>query len=379
MDKKEEYKNIVKILLILLVGYWAVNNTSFIGNIILKIFEILFPFILGACIAFILNIPMKFFERKLSNLRIGRKRVLKNRKLLRVIALFLAIIVIVFILALIINLIVPELINIGKILIDNIPNYINQIEALVPENKENISNFIEELNLDTQSIKDQVMAAISGVLSSSINVISGVVSGVTSFIIAIIFSFYILTSKEKLQNQLERILRAYLKKETVQRIFYIGRITKNTFSRFFTVQCFEATILGILSIIGMLILKIPYAVQIGILIGVTALIPIVGAFVGIIVGAILICSSNYMKVIPFIIYILILQQIEGNIIYPRVVGTSIGLPSLWVLVAVSIGGSLFGIIGMLIGVPIASVVYTIIKRDVNRRNKKIEERKSELK
>lgn len=369
MEKKEEYKNILKILLILLVGYWAVNNVNFIGSIVLKIFEILFPFILGACMAFILNIPMNFFEKKLSNFKIKKKRVLKNRKLLRVISLFLAIIVIIFILVLIINLIVPELINIGKILIDNIPTYINQIEALVPEDKENISNFIEELNLDTQTIKEQLMLTISGLLSSSINVISSIISGVTTFIIAIIFSIYILTSKEKLQNQLERILKAYLKNETVEKIFYVGRITRNTFSKFFTVQCFEATILGVLSIIGMLILRIPYAVPIGILIGVTALIPIVGAFVGIIVGAILICSSNYMKVIPFIIYILILQQVEGNVIYPKVVGSSVGLPSLWVLVAVSVGGSLFGIIGMLVGVPVASVIYTIIKNDVNKRTK----------
>ncbi len=369
MEKKEEYKNVIKILFILLVGYWIVNNINFIGSIVLKIFEILFPFILGACMAFILNIPMSFFEKKLSNLKINKKRILKNRKLLRVISLFLAIIVIIFVLIVIVNLIVPELINIGKILIDNIPTYINQIEDLVPEDKENISKFIEELNLDTQTIKEQLMSAISGILSSSINVISSVISGVTTFIIAIIFSIYILTSKEKLQNQLERVLNAYLKKENVQKIFYIGRIARTTFSRFFTVQCFEATILGILSIIGMLILKIPYALPIGILIGVTALIPIVGAFIGIIIGAILICSSNYMKVIPFIIYILILQQIEGNVIYPKVVGNSVGLPSLWVLVAVSVGGSLFGIVGMLIGVPVASVIYTIIKNDVNKRNK----------
>lgn len=367
MEKKEEYKNILKILIVLLVGYWVVNNVSFIGNVISKIFEILFPFILGACIAFILNLPLSFFEKKLSNFKINKKEIFKNKKLLRVISLFLAIIVIVFILVLIINLIVPELINIGKIIIENIPTYIKQIQGLLPENEENISNFLEELNLDTEKIKEQVTSAISELLSSSINVITSIISGVASFVVAIIFSIYILTSKEKLQSQLEKILKAYLKEEHVQKIFYIGKITKNTFSKFFTVQCFEATILGVLSIIGMLILKIPYAVPIGILIGVTALIPIVGAFIGIIVGAILICSSNYMKVIPFIIYILILQQVEGNLIYPKVVGTSIGLPSLWVLVAVSVGGSLFGILGMLIGVPIASVIYTILKNDVNKK------------
>lgn len=371
MDKKEEYKNIIKILLILLIGYWIVNNVNIIGNIIIKIFQILFPFVLGTCIAFILNIPMKFFESKLSNLKIKKRRFLKSKKALRILALALSIIIIACILIFIINLIVPELVNIGKILIDNIPNYLSQIEELIPEDKKDISNFIEELDIDTQNVKEQIINSISGLLFSSVNLITGIISGITTFIVALIFSIYILTSKEKLQNQLERILKVYLKKEVVEKIFYIGRITNNTFSKFFTVQCFEAIILGSLSIIGMLILKIPYAVSIGILIGVTALIPILGAFIGIIVGAILICSVDYLKVIPFIIYILILQQVEGNIIYPKVVGNSIGLPSIWVLVAVSVGGSLFGIVGMLLGVPIASALYTIIKNDVEMREKGI--------
>ena len=178
-----------------------------------------------------------------------------------------------------------------------------------------------------------------------------------------------MTGKEKLKIQAKKLLNAYLKTETAENIINLGRTSRNIFKNFITGQCLEAIILGSLSIIGMLILKIPYAVPIGVLIGVTALIPIVGAFIGIIIGAILILSIEPLKVLTFIIFILILQQIEGNLIYPKVVGTSVGLPGMWVLVAVAVGGDLFGIIGMLLGLPIASVLYTILKEDVNKRLK----------
>ena len=200
-----------------------------------------------------------------------------------------------------------------------------------------------------------------------ISIVIGVIGVVINLIISIIFAIYILTSKEKLQSQFIRILKAYLNKEQLEKILEIGRTSNKIFKNFFTVQCLEATILGSLCIIGMLILKIPYAVPIGILIGVTALIPVVGAFIGIIIGAVLIVSVNPIKVITFVVFVLILQQFEGNVIYPKVVGGSVGLPGMWVLVAVTIGGSLFGIVGMLLGVPVFSVVYTIFKNDVDKR------------
>ena len=171
----------------------------------------------------------------------------------------------------------------------------------------------------------------------------------------------------KLKEQAKKILYAYMTKENAEKTLELGRTSKNIFRRFISGQCLEAIILGSLSIIGMLILKIPYAVPIGVLIGVTALIPIVGAFIGIIIGAVLILSVEPMKVITFIIYILILQQIEGNLIYPKVVGNSVGLPGIWVLVAVAIGGDLFGVIGMLLGVPTASVLYTLFKNNVYKK------------
>lgn len=369
-SEKKDLRNLLKVIIIAIVIYWGINNFGIIGTVFGKIIEIIFPFILGGALAFILNIPMTFFENKLSKIKNKKRKSLINKNLIRFISLILAIIVITFILYLIINLIVPELIDIIKLLVSNIPYYAEEINKFINSNTENIQeidSLISGMNFDTDSIKNELMEILSSVLSSSVSLVMGVVGLITNLIIAIIFAIYILTSKEKLKNQVLRIIKAYCKKEKAIKIIEVGRITNKTFKNFLTVQALEATILGSLCIIGMLILKIPYAVPIGVLVGVTALIPVVGAFIGIIIGAILILSAEPIKVITFIIFVLILQQVEGNVIYPRVVGGSVGLPGMWVLVAVTVGGSLFGILGMLLGVPVFSVIYFMIKKDTEKR------------
>lgn len=369
-SEKKDLRNLLKVIIIAIIIYWGINNFGIIGTVFGKIIEIIFPFILGGALAFILNIPMTFFENKLSKIKNKKRKSLINKNLIRFISLILAIIVITFILYLIINLIVPELIDIIKLLVSNIPYYAEEINKFINSNTENIQeidSLISGMNFDTDSIKNELMEILSSVLSSSVSLVMGVVGLITNLIIAIIFAIYILTSKEKLKNQVLRIIKAYCKKEKAIKIIEVGRITNKTFKNFLTVQALEATILGSLCIVGMLILKIPYAVPIGVLVGVTALIPVVGAFIGIIIGAILILSAEPIKVITFIIFVLILQQVEGNVIYPRVVGGSVGLPGMWVLVAVTVGGSLFGILGMLLGVPVFSVIYSMIKKDTEKR------------
>ena len=371
-NSKKDLRNLLKLIIISIIIYWGINNYNLIGNILNKVIGIIFPFILGGALAFILNIPMTFFENKLLNLKSKKKKIFKNKKIVRMISLILAVIVIYFIMYLIVNLIVPELIDIIKLLISNVPYYAEEINKFIDENTENIQEIdalISGMNFDTNSIKNELMQIISNVLTSSISLVMGVVGLITNLVISIIFAVYILTGKEKLQEQAIRLVKAYSREEQVNKILETGRITNKTFRSFLTVQCLEATILGILCIIGMLILKIPYAVPIGVLIGVTALIPVVGCFIGIIVGAVLIVSLAPTKVITFIIFVLILQQIEGNVIYPKVVGTSVGLPGMWVLVAVTVGGSLFGILGMLLGVPVFSVIYSLVKQDTEKRLK----------
>lgn len=370
--EKRDFKKLFQLVLFAILLYWLINNLNLIGNFINKSIEIMFPFILGGALAFILNIPMSFFERKLAKVKCGKKELIKNKKILRIISLILAIIVIGFILFIIINLILPELIDVIELLIANIPYYTEEINKFIENNTEHLKeldSLISNINFDKESIKNELLGIVSGLLTSSISIVVSFIGIIINLVISIVFTIYILTSKEKLQTQCIKILKAYVKEEKVTKIIETVKIANKIFRSFFTVQCLEATILGALCIIGMIIFKIPYAVPIGVLVGVTALIPVVGAFIGIIVGAVLIVSVNSVKVITFVVFVLALQQIEGNIIYPRVVGGSVGLPGMWVLLAVTVGGSLFGFVGMLLGVPFASVIYTIIKNDVDRRLK----------
>lgn len=369
-EKKKDLKNWIIFILIIIIAYWAINNLSTISNLFNTILNIIFPFVLGGGLAFVLNIPMTFFEKKLLKDKNNKKIKIKNKKIVRVLSIIFAIAVILLAVALIVTLILPELIDIVNLLIENIPYYMGEITKLFEKygtNITDINSIIQNTNMDINEIKNKIINQIPTLLTSSISIVSSILDGILTFFVAIVFAVYILVDKEKLQNQATKILYAYLNKEKADKIINIGRVSKNIFKSFFTVQCLEATILGTLCILGMLILRIPYAVPIGILIGVTALIPVIGAFIGAIIGAILILSINPIKVITFLIFILILQQVEGNLIYPRVVGNSIGLPGMWVLAAVSIGGSLGGVFGMLLGVPIATIIYTLLRNNVNKK------------
>ena len=370
-ENKDYSKSIFKVVLFAVIAYFGINYYSVVGGFIGSIIEILFPFILGGSIAFIINIPMGFLERKLLNAKTKKgKPKFKNKKLARMLALLLSIVFILAVLFLVVKLVVPELINVFKLLIDKVPYYVDEFNKYMENNEENLAflnDIISNANINEENVKNEIINLITNVLSSSISFVGSAIGVVADIIVSIVFAAYILTSKEKLKEQFKKLFKAYLTPKKYESVMNVLRIAKNTFSKFFTAQCLEAVILGTLCIIGMLVLKVPYAIPIGVLIGVTALIPIVGAFVGIIVGVLLILAVEPAKVIPFVILVLVIQQIEGNLIYPRVVGESVGLPGIWVLVAVSVGGSFFGIVGMLIGVPTASVIYMLLKKNVKRR------------
>lgn len=320
--EKQEIKKWAKIIFIALFGYLIVDNVDVVGNIIEKIISIISPFVIGAAIAFILNLPMGFFETKLSNFKTKKGKKL-NKSLIRAISLILAIFVIALILTLIVNLIVPEIINIISLLIDKLPYYgaeLKNIATTVTKDVPEINEFIKNIDINNKELQAQIKDIATNFLSTSVSFVGNIINSIVNSVVAIVFAAYILTSKDKLKSQVKKVVYAYNDKEKAEKIIEFGRIAKNIFRRFISGQCLEATILGSLSIIGMLILQVPYAVPIGVLIGVTALIPIVGAFIGIIIGAVLILSVEPVKVITFIIYILILQQIEGNLIYPKVVG-----------------------------------------------------------
>lgn len=372
---KENMKKITKILLIAILFYWGLQNISVAFEFISKIFEVLSPFIIGACLAFLINIPMQFFEKKIS--KKDKKGKIIRKKWRRVIALILAVIVLILVFSLIIGVVIPELFNVLKIFIGYLPEVANNIKEFavdITQKYPDVNKQIMNIDIDFESVAKEAIEFITNVsgnlISSSVQVISGVINFVVNGIISIIFAIYILFSKEKLISQSKKIVYAFCDENKTNYILKICNLSNTTFYNFIKGQCIEAVILGTLSAIGMLLLQIPYAITIGILIAFTALIPVVGAFIGIVIGCVLILAVEPVKALVFIIFILILQQFEGNVIYPKVVGKSVGLPGIWVLLAVTVGGSVAGIIGMVIGLPVVSVIYTMIKDETNERLEK---------
>ncbi|MDO5381746.1 MAG: AI-2E family transporter [Eubacteriales bacterium] len=362
---------------VLIVVYLALNNINGILGTISYFAGLIMPFIVGGVIAFILNVPMKAIEKKLNKF-VDKKCKKKHPKVVRITAYMLTLIAILAVIAGVILVVVPELVSTISQLISQIPNAVNNLInwlelklSSFPEYEEKIKN----ITINWDSILANAMSFLSvgtrGIINGGIGAISGLFSGITNFFIGFVFSVYVLFQKERLSAQCKKLMYVLLSESKADRIVEVMRLTNTTFSNFLSGQCLEACILGCLFVVTMLILRLPYALLIGIIIAVTALVPIVGAFMGCAVGAVLIMIDSPLKAVIFIVVFLILQQIEGNLIYPHVVGNSVGLPGIWVLVAVTIGGNLFGIMGMLTFIPISSVCYALLRTYVNR---KIEEK-----
>lgn len=363
--------NIKGLLLVVCGGvafYCALQNLGTVIAAVAWLFGILSPFLLGSAIAFILNVPMRAIERHLFP---GAVRGSKAR---RPLALLLTLVAVLGVLALASSVIGPGITDAVMSVASQVPgaiqrlqSWLNELSAYLPM----IQDFIAELDMDWQSLSrkalDFAQSFGSGLLSSGGGLIGGVVSGVSTFVIALIFSFYILMQKEKLARQGRQVIYALLPPQRGDRVLEVLRLSSRTFSSFLSGQCLEACILGTLFVVAMTIFRMPYALLVGVLIALTALIPIVGAFIGCGVGALLIAIDDPWKALWFIVLFLVLQQVEGNLIYPHVVGSSVGLPSIWVLSAVTLGGSLMGILGMLIFIPLCSVVYALFRDFVKRR------------
>lgn len=339
-------------------------------SVLAFIFHVIFPFVLGGAIAFVLNVPMNFIQRHLfPEDKIEKRKVIK--KLARPLSMLIVLFCVIGIIVLVMFVLIPQLGNTFASLENSIQAFIPKIqkwaETLFHDNKE-IMNWVNHLEFDWNKIMNAginfLKNGAGSVLDSTIMAAKSIVSGITTFFIAFVFAIYILLQKEKLSIQAKKVLFAFVRKGRAEATLEVLSLTYNTFSSFLTGQCVEAIILGCMFVITMSILRLPYALLVGIVIAFTALIPIFGAFIGCIVGAFLIFMVDPIKALIFIILFLILQQIEGNLIYPHVVGSSVGLPSIWVLAAVSIGGSLMGVVGMLIFIPIVSVVYALFREVV---------------
>lgn len=366
-ENLKKIRGLIVFTVILLIALW---NYSLILDVLGQGVGIVYPFLLGGAIAFVINVPMSFFEEKLF-----QNQMMKNKKvaqrLVRPVSLIITLIVVVSVIGLVVFGVLPKLgdtfISIGKGIQSFMPKAQSWAEEIFHNNKE-IKEWLDSLTLDWDKIINEVVkfftSGASSVLGSTFVVARRIASGITTFVIAFVFACYILLQKEKLNIQIRKVMYAYMKEDLVKKVLDVCSLSYRTFSNFLTGQCLEAVILGTMFVICMGILQMPYAMLIGVLIAFTALIPIFGAFIGCVVGAFLILTVAPMKALVFVIMFLILQQIEGNLIYPRVVGSSVGLPSIWVLAAVSIGASLMGIVGMLVFIPIVSVLYALLRRDV---------------
>jgi len=373
LNKKsmKKIRELIVFTAILVVALWKFDTVLEGAK---NIWGILFPFVLGGAIAFVINVPMSFLEKKIFGKTKDGNKV--GKKLARPISLLLTIILAVGVIALVMFGVIPQLTRTMGSLMISIANFVPQMQNWIREfshNNQDIMKLVNQVQFNQdQAIKWGISILGSGagnMMNTTMSAVGSIVSGFATFFIAFSFACYILFQKEKLHVQIRKVFFAFIPKQKAEAFLKICSLTYQTFANFLTGQCVEAVILGSMFVVTLSILKMPYALLIGTLIAFTALIPIFGAFIGCAVGCFLIFMVNPKQAILFIIVFLILQQIEGNLIYPHVVGGSVGLPSIWVLAAVTIGGNLMGIVGMLIFIPLVSVLYTIFREFVYLRLK----------
>ena len=360
-------KYIVYIVVATIIVYATVRYFGTVESYILRVTNTLMPFVAGAIMAYIINILMDSYEDLLL-------KKFHNKKIIRTVSILLSIFTFVLVIGLLLGLIIPQLVKIMFSIMYTNPSDIKKIIESISKN--NIVDKIADImNVDINNIdiSGYVTKLIHSVMSSVGNILIGVISGISGFFntvisvfMAVVFAIYILVDKERIAVQGDKLLRAFLpsKRDTVIDVL---SIFNKSFRNYFISQVKEAIILGVLLYIVMLIVRLPYASSISILVGVTALIPVIGAYAGLFIGALMIITKSFSSMIIFIIVHTVVQQFENNIIYPRVVGSSVGLPGMWVIVAVALGGSLFGIFGVFVAVPVAASLYFILKRETLKR------------
>ena len=369
----KKIRELIVFTVLIVVALWKFDVVL---GVIRAIWGIIFPFVLGGAIAFVINVPMSFLEKKLFG-KAKEKGSKAAGKLARPVSLLLTIVLVVGVIVLVMFGLIPQLTETIGSLMNSIADFIPQMQSWVREfthNNREIMDLVNQMEFNPNKAIQWGMSILGNgagnFMNTTMTAVGSIVSGVTTFFIAFSFACYILFQKEKLHVQVRKVFFAFIPKRKAEVILEVCSLTYRTFANFLTGQCLEAVILGSMFVITLSILKMPYALLIGIIIAFTALIPIFGAFIGCALGCLLIFMVSPKQAILFILVFLILQQIEGNLIYPHVVGSSVGLPSIWVLAAVTVGGNLLGIVGMLVFIPLVSVLYTLFREYVYLRLKK---------
>lgn len=367
--KDKTRKDIIIIISYIALVIFALVNFSKIFTFLGKVISIFSPFLLGIILAFVLNVLNNFIEKKI----FGKIKPSKIwNKIKRPLCITLSLILVFLTIFFVMNLLIPQLKNSASLFTDTLPAYKKDIIGILNKfdvDESTVNKVGEYLDNFGKVITDYIKGNSKDVITVTTEVATSVINIISKGIITLVFAIYMIAQKETLSRQINKVMKAYLKPKTINKINTVGTLANKTFSNFVTGQCLEALIFGSLVFVGMLIFRFPYASTIGVLLGFTALIPIFGAFIGTAIGFILIMMVSPVKAILFVVFIIVLQQIEGNLIYPRVVGKSIGLPGMWVLLSVTVGGSIGGILGMLIATPLCSLLYALFTKMVNDRLK----------
>lgn len=370
MKDKEYRREIVLsflgITLILALLLYCENITGMFGAIL----KILRPFIVGAAMAYVLNLPMSFIERKILCFLKGRGD--KGKRILSILLTLIFVALLIFILLI---TVIPEIISAVQSISKEIPGFIEKVVEIsdkylspVLSNIPDLTKSIEN-NWETfaQNLFPFLKNGLGSILSTTVTAAGQMVSSVASFIVSLIFAIYILGEKERLSRQFNTIKNAYLSPPHQNKLDHFFGVLNKSFSSFITGQCLEAVILGVIVTVVLSILRMPYSVMIGVVVMFSALLPIVGAFIACFIGAFLILLESPIQALVFVVVFLVIQQLENNLIYPKVVGSSVGLPAIWVFIAVTLGGSLFGVVGMLVFIPLVSTFYLLLKEDAEKR------------
>jgi len=350
--------------------YWVLHETERFRSVFTFLKGVLSPFILGAGLAFIINVPMRSIENRFVRI--------KRSMLRRTVALLLTVLVVLLVLALVFYLLIPQVMETARIFGESLPPFFAKIQeaitSFLDENPELLQLLRENTSFDSlnlssiiEKVVDMVGNSVATIVAGAFTAIGGIAGVLVNAVIGIVFAIYCLFNKETLARQARKILYAYLPETWSDNIIRVFRLTNSTFSNFLSGQCLEVCILGCMFAVSMAIFRMPYIPLVSVLVAVTAFIPVVGAFVGCIFGAFFILVNDPLQAVGFVVLFLVVQQIEGNLIYPRVVGDSVGLPGMWVLLAVAVGGELMGVAGMFLMIPISSVLYTLLKEIINHR------------
>ena len=360
-------KSCLKIALSIFLLYLAIHYWPAVSGLLGTLLGASMPLLIGAAVAYVVNLLMSACERRFFPRSTNQKLI----RLRRPLCLLLAYLALLAIVTVVVWLILPELVDCVELLISQLPGAIEATLTYldtVPFLSEDLLSTLHGIDWQSKigDIAGIVTSGVGSVMGVVISTVSSVFSAIVTALLSFIFSIYLLLGRDKLQEQCKRLMQHYLPAKVYERSLYVLGVLNNAFRRYITGQCIEAVILGTLCAIGMLILRLPYATMIGTLVAFTALIPVAGAYIGAAVGAFMIAMVSPMQAVIFLVFLVILQQLEGNLIYPQVVGSSLGLPGIWVLAAVTVGGGVMGVLGMLLGVPLAATAYTLIRNDLNK-------------